>query len=50
MCVGFLKTVNRSVLFACVTKQSRKGILPFPSISLVNWMPVFWLFSVGEIH
>ena len=28
------------VLFLRVTKQSRKGILPFSSISVVNWMLV----------
>ena len=34
----------RRVLFSRVTKQSRKGILPFSSISLVNWMLVYILF------
>ena len=33
------------VLFLHVTKQSRKGILPFSSISLVSWMLVFCLFK-----
>ena len=38
MCVGFLKTytVVLRVLFSRVTKQSRKDILPFSSIFLVN--------------
>ena len=35
----------RRVLFSRVTKQSRKGILPFSSISLVNWMLVFCSFK-----
>ena len=39
----------RRVLFSRITKQSRKGILPFSSISLVNWMLVFCL-SVRGIH
>ena len=38
------ETVVRRVLFSRVTKQSRKGVLPF-SISLVNWMLVFCLFK-----
>jgi len=33
------------VLFLCVIEQSSLGILPFSSISLVNWMLVFCLFK-----
>ena len=35
----------RRVLLSRVTRQSRKGILPFSSISLLNWMLVFCLFK-----
>ena len=45
VCVGLLETVVCWVLFSHVTKQSRKGILPFSLISLVNWMLVFCLFK-----
>ena len=41
----FPQTVVRRVLFSRVTKQSRKGISPFSSISLVNWMLVFCSFK-----
>ena len=40
-CVGFLYIVVRGLLLSRVTKQSRKGILPFSSISLVNCMSAF---------
>ena len=45
VCVGFLYTVVRSSLLSRLTKQSRKGIFPFPSISLVNWMSAFCSFT-----
>ena len=43
MCVGFLSTVVRGLLLSRLTRQSRKVILPFSSISLVNCMYVFCL-------
>ena len=44
LCVcGFLKNVVRGLLLPRVTKQSRKGILLFSSIFLVNCMSAFCL-------
>ena len=45
MSVGFLSTVVHRVLFSRVSKQSRKRILSFPSITLVNWVLAFCLFK-----
>ena len=42
--------VRRRVLISRVTKHSRKGILPFSSISLVNWMLVFCLFKCSWLR
>ena len=46
VCVGFLSIVVFSLLLSRVTKQSRKGILPFSSIFLVNCLSAFCFFKV----
>ena len=40
-----ITVIDRRPLLSRLTKQSRKGSFPFPTISLVNWMSAFCPFK-----